>query len=327
MRSWKLSQRFLCGLALLSAILFTATSVPGAQVLFVADIEDPADEPSNESVIEHLTDLGHTVEPLDDNEVLDFDTTGFELIVISSTTLSTNVGFEFTELPIPIINWENALSDELLFSDGGQTADSDVIDVLDTSHPMAGLMGLTQTGEVLVRDFPATFHMVEPSNLAPDALIIAEDPGSGGAAIVVVDTDGELVDGSTATGTRISLFYGDQALLDGTDEGLSILNGAIDYALGNFGGGPPELIAGDSDRDLDFDQIDLVQVQIAAKYLTGNAATWGEGDWNGAPGGDQDNPPAGDGRFDQLDIIAAAGYRSLSDRAVRGHCRRRDSRG
>ena len=69
----------------------------------------------------------------------------------------------------------------------------------------------------------------------------------------------------------------------------------------------PVLFAGDADMDLDFDQLDLVQVQIAAKYLTGQAATWGEGDWNAAPGGAQGEPPAGNGRFDQLDIIAALG--------------------
>ena len=67
------------------------------------------------------------------------------------------------------------------------------------------------------------------------------------------------------------------------------------------------LQAGDSDQDLDFDQLDLVQVQVSAKYLTGQAATWGEGDWNGAPGGTQGNPPAGDGSFNQLDIISALG--------------------
>ncbi len=65
------------------------------------------------------------------------------------------------------------------------------------------------------------------------------------------------------------------------------------------------LHAGDADQDLDFDQLDLVKVQIAAKYLTGQAATWGDGDWNGAPGGSQGSPPPGKSRFDQLDIIAA----------------------
>jgi hypothetical protein len=65
------------------------------------------------------------------------------------------------------------------------------------------------------------------------------------------------------------------------------------------------LQAGDADQDLDFDQLDLVQVQIAAKYLTNVAATWGEGDWDGAPGGEPGNPPTGNGVFDQLDIINA----------------------
>lgn len=66
-----------------------------------------------------------------------------------------------------------------------------------------------------------------------------------------------------------------------------------------------ELQPGDADQDLSFDQFDLVQVQQAAKYRTGQAATWGEGDWNGAPGGFPGSPPEGDGVFDQFDIIAA----------------------
>ena len=71
------------------------------------------------------------------------------------------------------------------------------------------------------------------------------------------------------------------------------------------GGVGPPLQAGDADMDLDFDQLDLVKVQIAAKYLSGTAATWGDGDWNGAPGGAPGSPPAGNGLFDQLDIVAA----------------------
>jgi hypothetical protein len=46
-------------------------------------------------------------------------------------------------------------------------------------------------------------------------------------------------------------------------------------------------------------------VSQAGKYLTGESATWGEGDWNNAPGGIPGNPPPGNGLFDQQDIIAA----------------------
>jgi hypothetical protein len=77
--------------------------------------------------------------------------------------------------------------------------------------------------------------------------------------------------------------------------------------VGTYVGGGPgiALQAGDADQDLDFDQLDLVKVQIASKYLTGRAATWGDGDWNAAPGGTQGSPPPGDGFFNQRDIIAA----------------------
>ena len=52
---------------------------------------------------------------------------------------------------------------------------------------------------------------------------------------------------------------------------------------GDVGG--PALEAGDADMDCDFDKIDIVKVQVAAKYLTDEAATRGEGDWDGVPGG------------------------------------------
>ena len=45
------------------------------------------------------------------------------------------------------------------------------------------------------------------------------------------------------------------------------------------------LQGGDAEMDLDYDQCDWVQVLAAAKYLTGEPATWGEGDFDGAPGG------------------------------------------
>jgi hypothetical protein len=73
-----------------------------------------------------------------------------------------------------------------------------------------------------------------------------------------------------------------------------------------FGDGAvTRLLAGDADQDLDFDHLHLVQIQIAGKYLSGQAATWSEGDWNGAPGGSPGNPPRGDGLFNQMDIIAS----------------------
>ena len=62
---------------------------------------------------------------------------------------------------------------------------------------------------------------------------------------------------------------------------------------------------GDASQDLNFDQLDITQVLQAGKYLTGDPATWPQGDWNGESASYPGHPPAGDGLFDQLDIVAA----------------------
>ena len=80
--------------------------------------------------------------------------------------------------------------------------------------------------------------------------------------------------------------------------------GAGGHRLGDRRARRQKLHPGDADQDLDFDQIDLVQVQVSAKYLSDRPATWGEGDWNGAPGGSPGSPPPGDGVFDQHDLVA-----------------------
>jgi hypothetical protein len=101
--------------------------------------------------------------------------------------------------------------------------------------------------------------------------------------------------------------WGEQ--LDGAVDEFAIWNGALTEEevlnLFNAPGGQTQLQAGDADQNLEFNQLDLVQVQIAAKYLTGQPATWGEGDWDAAPGGSPGDPPTGDGLFNQIDIISA----------------------
>ena len=64
-----------------------------------------------------------------------------------------------------------------------------------------------------------------------------------------------------------------------------------------------QLVSGDADQTGEFNQADLVAVQVAGKYLTGLSATWGEGDWDGAPGGSLGSPPPGDGLFNETDVV------------------------
>jgi hypothetical protein len=72
-------------------------------------------------------------------------------------------------------------------------------------------------------------------------------------------------------------------------------------ALDLFSGLQP----GDADQNYAFDFNDVFQVLARAKYMSGLAATWGDGDWNGGPGGAPGTPPPGNGLFDFDDIFAA----------------------
>ena len=60
--------------------------------------------------------------------------------------------------------------------------------------------------------------------------------------------------------------------------------GQDNYTLSWKAGATPQLQAGDADENLQFNQFDLIKVQQAAKYLTAQAATWGDGDWDGRRG-------------------------------------------
>lgn len=98
-----------------------------------------------------------------------------------------------------------------------------------------------------------------------------------------------------------------RANMDGTDvvDLITVDNGVLAKPWQIVLDLGPQLQAGDANQDLVFDQLDIVQVSQANQYLTGQPATWGEGDWDAAPGGRPGLPPAGDGRFDQKDVVAA----------------------
>ena len=72
-------------------------------------------------------------------------------------------------------------------------------------------------------------------------------------------------------------------------------------------GGQTQLQAGDADQDLDFDQLDLVARASCGQVPDRTGGYLGRRRLDGAPGGSQGSPPSGDGKFDQLDVIAALG--------------------
>jgi hypothetical protein len=140
---------------------------------------------------------------------------------------------------------------------------------------------------------------------AATAIYVDGDLFAEGSLNSFMTTESPFTIGRMMTGWNMHGSLDDVQIYEGlfTAEDVEFLYSNPGSALGEAP--TTALEAGDANMDYQFNQLDLVQVQVAAKYLTGDAATWGEGDWNGAPGGSPGNPPQGDGVFSQNDIIAA----------------------
>ena len=293
----------------------TAPSLDGADILFLGGSDPPGG--GDPGAIDHLEGLGHTITYMIGDEAVDEDATGQDLVVISSTLLSSTVRGKFQETAEPILTWESSMvraaEGEFWISDGQQSGDhGSFVTVLDASHPIMDGINV-QDGDELEMFVEDQNFFGLTGEIAPGADLIAvgADPccDEERSQIVSLPAGAESLMGEPSPGLRVSIPLSDTSFDFLSDDGLRLFDNAVNFALGLFDeAGPPALQAGDADQDLDFDQLDLVAVQVAAKYLSGQSATWGEGDWNGAPGGQQNEPPAGDGRFDQLDIIAALGH-------------------
>lgn len=113
--------------AVVAAALVCALSGPGsaALILFIGD--NPPTE--DVGVVTHLeTTLGHTITSIDDDDAVVADAVGMDLVIVSSTVSSGDVNAKFTDqdptfasMFIPTIQWEQALNDDYLFSDDGDT--------------------------------------------------------------------------------------------------------------------------------------------------------------------------------------------------------------
>jgi hypothetical protein len=187
------------------------------------------------------------------------------------------------------------------------TADSSSADGslrLETGDDVAGVGTATDAGLVSEEEWTHVGAVVDV-DAATTALYVNGEFYTQGSLNPDMKTESPFTIGRMMTGWNMHGSLDDVQIYEGllTDDDIAFLNDNPGAVIGEEA--PQVLEAGDANMDYEFNQLDLVQVQIAAKYLTGQAATWGEGDWNGAPGGSPGNPPQGDGLFRQNDIIAA----------------------
>lgn len=207
------------------------------RVLFVGN--NPTANAGDLVIINRLEERRFAVTAVDDNDSQTSDADGKDLVVISSTVGSGNVNVKFTSVPIPIVNWEEALMDDLkLTGDSaanpdhhGTTGSQTALQVVRADHPLAG--GLP-VGTVEVYTSPQTISWGYPEANAANAIIIATVVGNPNqVAIFGYETGATLFDGVTpAPARRVGFFLNGDSTTALTAAGLALVDAAINWALG-----------------------------------------------------------------------------------------------
>ncbi|MBI4663919.1 MAG: Ig-like domain-containing protein [Verrucomicrobia bacterium] len=225
------------GLTTSSAVSITVGNPP-PQALFVVAAGGP--NASDNAIVSRLQSQGWQVSVVGDTPSTTGDSAGKNLIIISSTVGSGNVARKFTAVEVPVINWEEALQDELLLttdeanvtraSSGGQ----DQINIVKADHPLAA--GLS-TGPKAVASAGQTFSWGVPAASATIIATIADDPTH--AVIYAYEKGVNLIDGTTkAPARRVHFLLTNDAFAALNADGLKLFDAAVAWAA-NITAKPP----------------------------------------------------------------------------------------
>ena len=266
--------RLLAGLACLLA--FTTSvgngTASAAKILFIG--ETPELAMGDPFVLEHLEGLGHEVTYEVGIDTSGDDVVGFDLLVMSSTNLTSNIrenGFDL--IPEPILTWESSMvrivPGEFFMTEDQMSGDmGSVINVVDASHPIMAGLDVSDGTELEIFDGDQNLFGLT-GEVAPGAELVAvgAEPccDEDRTMIVVLPAGAQALPGSdfpddASPGTRVFLPISDTSFEFLNDAGIQIFDNAVDYALG----GSATLGDFNGDGLLDALDIDLLTGEVRA---------------------------------------------------------------
>ena len=200
----------------------------------VADATNP--NLSEVNIASAVNSLGFTVDFITDSLCTTADAAGKSLILIASSVTSSQVNTKFRDVAVPVINWENALFDDLAMTglnagtDFGTAGGQKDLVITNPSHPLAA--GLTAQNDVF--GVPGIMSWGSPNANASRVASVVGSPGQ--AAIFAYETGAAMV-GINAPARRIGLFLSDISGEALTDNGLQLLRRSIVWATNT----PPQI--------------------------------------------------------------------------------------
>jgi hypothetical protein len=189
------------------------------------------------AVSNRLAQLGFAVTRLTDTVSQTSDANGKDLIVVSSSVGSGNITTKFTASPVPLINAEQAIYDDLGIdannAGGATVANQTQVDVVDCTHPLAG--GLTNGLNTV---YTAAGPLVALATPVASAQIVAR-AADGRSSVFFIEAGAELnpVRIATAPARRVGIFL--EATMFMTQAGLDLFDAAVAWAIADPGSTAP----------------------------------------------------------------------------------------
>ena len=179
------------------------------------------------AVLQRLQAMGFTVTVKSAAASATADATGRQLVVVSSTVTSGDVGTKFKSVAVPVLTWESGVLDDLGMTAAGAlgtSANQTRIKMLAaSSDPMSAGF----TGSQLVTSANTTFSWGKPGAAA--VVVASLDADTTKATLFRYETGTAMV-GLNAPERRVGIFLEDATAASLTTAGQFLMDGAIRWA-------------------------------------------------------------------------------------------------
>jgi hypothetical protein len=215
------------------SVVITVGSPAPQAIILVGNSSIPTLNPSDAAVKARLESQGWQVTVVQAPVSKTTDADGKQLIVVSSTVSSADVGAKFRDAAVPVVSWEQAVQDDFLMTLNGATDHNTVtgqtqISIVNADHPLAaglpaGLITVTTNAQDVGYGVPNTNAVIIAA--------VATDPTQ--AVIYGYDKGAILIDGTTPAPARRVMFLGsDNSFAAFTPEALQLFDAAVRWASG-----------------------------------------------------------------------------------------------
>jgi hypothetical protein len=222
------------GVTTSASVIIEVGTPPPQALLVVGTVSIPALNPSDAGIKARLEEKGWQVPVVQAPLSVSTDANGKQLIIISATVASGDVGTKFRDSAVPMLNWEQAVQDDFLMTlntadvDRGTQAGQTNVNIVKADHPLAGGLSVgLKTTTTNAQDYSWGL----PSTNAVIIATIADNPAR--AVIYGYEKDAILADGLTpAPARRVMFFSGNDGFAAFTPDAVILFDAAVQWASG-----------------------------------------------------------------------------------------------